>query len=63
MEQWGEVEYQSAVEQQLREAEASERAAEEAADEDKVLAKQRIWDDWLDDNPRGWGNSKLRPCG
>lgn len=57
------MEYQSAVEQQLREAEASERAAEEAADEDKVLAKQRIWDDWLDDNPRGWGNSKLRPCG
>lgn len=22
----------------------------------------RAWDDFKDDNPRGWGNSKLRPC-
>lgn len=28
--------------------------------EDK--AKQRAWDDWADANPRGAGNSKLRPC-
>lgn len=28
--------------------------------EDK--AKQRAWDDWKDANPRGAGNSKLRPC-
>jgi immunoglobulin-binding protein 1 len=27
------------------------------------LARQRTWDDWKDVNPRGWGNSKLRPCG
>lgn len=27
------------------------------------LARQRSWDDWKDVNPRGWGNSKLRPCG
>lgn len=24
--------------------------------------QQRAWDDFKDDNPRGWGNSKLRPC-
>lgn len=27
------------------------------------VARQRAWDDWKDVNPRGWGNSKLRPCG
>jgi hypothetical protein len=27
------------------------------------LLQQRAMDDWKDENPRGWGNSKLRPCG
>ena len=31
-------------------------------DGDEELYKQRAWDDWKDDNPRGYGNSKLRPC-
>jgi immunoglobulin-binding protein 1 len=30
--------------------------------EDEELAKQRKWDDWKDDHPTGYGNSKLRPC-
>lgn len=25
--------------------------------------QERAKDDWRDANPRGWGNSKLRPCG
>ena len=54
-----------------REAVAAEaavaRGAAEASrcsdDEDEEeLAKARAWDDFKDDNPAGWGNSKLRPC-
>jgi immunoglobulin-binding protein 1 len=29
---------------------------------DEELTKQRKWDDWKDDHPTGYGNSKLRPC-
>lgn len=28
-----------------------------------VFVQQRAWDEFKDDNPTGWGNSKLRPCG
>jgi len=27
------------------------------------VMQQRAWDDFKDDNPRGWGNSRLRPTG
>ena len=39
------------------------RAAAKAADKDgeQETLRQRAWDDWKDDNPRGAGNSKLRP--
>jgi immunoglobulin-binding protein 1 len=30
--------------------------------EDEDTEKQRAWDDWKDDHPTGYGNSKLRPC-
>jgi hypothetical protein len=30
--------------------------------EEDELQKQRKWDDWKDDHPTGYGNSKLRPC-
>jgi len=33
----------------------------ESGDED--VEKCRAWDDFKDDNPKGWGNSKLRPTG
>ena len=38
-------------------------AAAKAADKDgeQETLRQRAWDDWKDDNPRGAGNSKLRP--
>eukprot|EP00775_Hariotina_reticulata_P001615 gene1615-1955_t len=29
---------------------------------EEELAKARAWDDFKDENPKGWGNSKLRPC-
>ncbi|EFN57365.1 hypothetical protein CHLNCDRAFT_142745 [Chlorella variabilis] len=65
VEQFGELEM---VEQQRREAAAKERherqqAARRAEDvEEEQVQQQRAWDDFKDDNPRGWGNSKLRPC-
>ncbi|KAL4448055.1 hypothetical protein ABPG75_005274 [Micractinium tetrahymenae] len=68
VEEFGELEYKRMLEQQTREAEAKERAerrqAERSADdlEEEELQKARAWDDFKDDNPRGWGNSKLRPC-
>ena len=39
------------------------RAAAKAADKDgeQETLRQRAWDDWKDDNPRGAGNSKLLP--
>ena len=39
------------------------RAAAKAADKDgeQETLRQRAWDDWTDNNPRGAGNSKLRP--
>ena len=51
-------------EMQQREAEAAahRRHASESDDESEAkVAKQRAEDDWKDDNPAGWGNSKLRP--
>lgn len=30
-------------------------------DEDADLERQRAWDDWKDEHPTGYGNSKLRP--
>lgn len=49
--------------QQKEAAAAAYRAAHEDSDEDSdaKVDKQRAWDDWKDENPSGWGNSKLRP--
>lgn len=30
--------------------------------EEEEVLKQREWDDWKDEHPTGYGNSKLRPC-
>lgn len=49
---------QQAADSQLRAAKAQK---ERESDEDYQLAKQRAWDDWKDDNPRGAGNSRLKP--
>eukprot|EP00951_Prasinocladus_malaysianus_P016553 scaffold129075_cov46-Prasinocladus_malaysianus.AAC.2 len=60
------IERADAIRRQEEEAEASRKqAAKEEFDEEdeEELQRQRRWDDWKDDNPRGAGNSKLRPCG
>jgi immunoglobulin-binding protein 1 len=68
VEQYGEVEYRQMMERQRVEEdrkEVEERRrmgmTEEEREEEEV-GKQRAWDAFKDDNPRGWGNSKLRPC-
>jgi immunoglobulin-binding protein 1 len=30
--------------------------------DDEEVDEKRAWDDWKDDHPTGYGNSKLRPC-
>lgn len=39
------------------------RAGDDSDDDEDKVERQRAMDDWKDDNPRGWGNSKLKPCG
>jgi hypothetical protein len=68
VEQQGVVEYQDAMqrEQQQREAAAAieaaraERTEEELEEEERLKAAAQ--DEFKDENPYGWGNSKLRPC-
>lgn len=63
-----EIEQADAMRRQREEAEAAEaqhRHSEECGDDEceEELRRQRAWDDWKDENPRGAGNSKLTPCG
>lgn len=68
VEQAGEMEMCQARDREAarKQAEAGKAAAhadQRSDDGDDVdLARQRARDDFTDDNPRGWGNSKLRPC-
>ncbi|KAK9803022.1 hypothetical protein WJX72_003617 [[Myrmecia] bisecta] len=52
--------------QAAKAAEDKQRMAQAAAhevdsDSDEAVFKQRAMDDWKDEHPTGWGNSKLRP--
>jgi len=50
--------------QQAQESAEAARKAELGSDEDEdELHRQRALDDFRDWNPRGHGNSKLKPCG
>jgi immunoglobulin-binding protein 1 len=57
-----------AQERQQREAANAARQAREEAEksedqkEEEAVQKARAWDDFKDDHPTGYGNSKLRPC-
>jgi hypothetical protein len=68
VEQQGEIEFWQMQEREAAQKEAEAAKAAAAADarsddeDEEALGKQRAWDDFADDNPRGWGNSKLRPC-
>lgn len=75
VEQQGDIEVAQMVAQQRAKAEiVQKRAAEKAErgrrgddsdqeDDNEKVYKERAMDDWKDANPRGWGNSKLKPCG
>ncbi|GIL89639.1 hypothetical protein Vretimale_1823 [Volvox reticuliferus] len=69
VEEAGEIERREAMEreEQQRWQEEKERQRRAALDSDEEdaedKAKQRAWDDWRDYHPKGYGNSKLRPCG
>lgn len=69
VEQFGRLEMEDAMRRQAAEQAAASAAARSKAesrsdDEDEQeVAHQRYWDDFKDDNPRGAGNSKLKPCG
>lgn len=60
----GVIEMQKMQQAQQREAAAAASKANDVdseEDSDAQVDKQRQMDDWKDDNPSGWGNSKLRP--
>ncbi|XP_024519574.1 PP2A regulatory subunit TAP46 [Selaginella moellendorffii] len=40
-----------------------EEESKDGSDDEAAESKQRAWDDWKDENPRGSGNKKLTPCG
>jgi immunoglobulin-binding protein 1 len=63
--------YDACLQMKMRESENAQRQAAEQqrlADmgkdmvEEEQLQAQRQMDDWKDDHPTGYGNSKLRPC-
>lgn len=69
VEQQGMIEYEQLMQRQKAEqqanATAKERDAAAGSDDeydDARVYEQRAKDDYNDANPRGWGNSKLRPC-
>ncbi|KAL3146049.1 hypothetical protein ABBQ38_015401 [Trebouxia sp. C0009 RCD-2024] len=64
VEQQGAIELQKMQQAQQREATAAASKSQDQdseEDSDAQVDKQRQMDDWNDDNPSGWGNSKLRP--
>jgi immunoglobulin-binding protein 1 len=69
VEQQGDIEVAQAAARAAAEAARAGAAARAQRDrraedvEEEEVMKARAMDDWKDDNPRGWGNSKLRPCG
>lgn len=55
VEQFAEIEQRRALQCQAPSAKPPEEEVED-------VYKARAWDDWKDDHPRGYGNSKLKPC-
>ena len=68
LEEFADEEIAAARARDERQKSASEReerrkaAMTEEEREDEEVDKARKWDDFKDENPTGWGNSKLRPC-
>eukprot|EP00891_Asterochloris_glomerata_P008622 jgi/Astpho2/8622/fgenesh1_pg.00126_%23_34_t len=64
VEQQGDMEIAAMLEREAREKQAAGKRKEVDPDDeetDEQMAKLRAEDDWKDDHPFGWGNSKLRP--
>ena len=64
IEQFGEIEMKQLKERMEREKSeqmTQDKEEEDGSDDERTVYKCRQWDDFKDDNPRGWGNSKLRP--
>ena len=64
VEEYGEMEMRRLMnENASKSTQTKEIESGDDSDDDEVLQKQRAWDDFKDDNPKGWGNSKTRPTG
>jgi len=78
VEQQGDIEVAQILAQHHAEAEKAQKLAAEKAERgrtgdaseegdddeyDDNVYRQRAMDNWKDANPRGWGNSRLKPCG
>lgn len=59
VEEAGEIEYQLMLRRQAEQKKNAAKKSKQSDDESEdaeELKKTREWDDWKDDNPRGWGN-------
>eukprot|EP01024_Parvocaulis_polyphysoides_P043168 TRINITY_DN393_c0_g2_i1.p1 TRINITY_DN393_c0_g2~~TRINITY_DN393_c0_g2_i1.p1 ORF type:complete len:341 (-),score=36.91 TRINITY_DN393_c0_g2_i1:367-1389(-) len=63
-EQFGEIEIRRMHEREEQEKvfKSQQQKLSQQEQEDEDLQKAREWDEFKDDNPRGWGNSQLKPC-
>ena len=60
VEEFGEMELERMKAEKMSRPNTVEKSGES---DDEDVEKCRAWDDFKDDNPKGWGNSKLRPTG
>jgi hypothetical protein len=62
LEEFAENEVREAMEREANQAEAEQARAGEDSEEEEVIDRERKkaseWDDWKDQNPKGWGNTK-----
>jgi len=64
VEEYGEMEMRRLMnENASKSTQSKEVESSDDSDDEAALHKQRAWDDFKDDNPKGWGNSKTRPTG
>jgi immunoglobulin-binding protein 1 len=63
VEEFGEMEMERMKAEEISRSKKDVVKKREESDDDDDVEKCRAWDDFKDDNPKGWGNSKLRPTG
>lgn len=59
VEEAGEIEYLQMIEREKKSAEhqKEQKKNSDSDQDDEEILKKREWDDWKDENPRGWGNT------